>query len=49
MDASIHNDVIVGGVSATLVLALSRDVRSLGERVARRQGWLECDRSAARD
>ena len=49
MDPSIISDVIIGGVLAALVLALWRDVRSLGERVARLQGWLERDRSAAKD
>ena len=49
MDPSIVSDVIVGGVLAALVLALWRDVRSLGERVARLQGWLEYDRSAPTD
>ena len=49
MDASIISDVVVGGVLAALVLALWRDVRSLGERVARLKGWLERDRSAAGD
>ena len=48
MDASIMSDAIVGGVLAVLVLALWRDVRSLGERVARLEGWLERDRSAAK-
>lgn len=47
VDASIISDVVVGGVLAALVLALWRDVRSLGERVARLEGWLERDRSAA--
>ena len=49
MDASIISDVVVGGVLAALVLALWRDIRSLGERVARIEGWLERDRSAAND
>ena len=49
MDASIICDVVIGGVLAALVLALWRDVRSLGERVARLAGWLERDRSAATD
>ena len=35
MDPSISSDVVIGGVLAALVLALWRDVRSLGERVAR--------------
>ena len=48
MDASIISDVIVGGVLAALVLALWRDVRSLGERVARLEGWLERPRTSAR-
>ena len=49
MDASIMSDVIVGGVLAEFVLALWRDVRSLGERVARLEGWLKRDRSPVRD
>jgi len=49
MDPSIISDVVIGGVLAALVLALWRDVRSLGERVARLEGWLERDRSAAKD
>ena len=49
MDPSIISDVIVGGVLAALVLALWRDVRSLGERVARLEDWLERDRSATKD
>ena len=49
MDPSIISDVIIGGVLAALVLALWRDVRSLGERVARLEGWLERDRSPAKD
>ena len=47
MHASTISDVVVGGVLATLVLALWRDVRSLCERVARLEGWLKRDRSAA--
>jgi len=47
MHASTICDVVVGSVLATLVLALWRDVRSLGERVALLEGWLERDRSAA--
>lgn len=38
MDPSIISDVIVGGVLAVLVLAVWRDVRSLGERVTRLEG-----------
>ena len=49
MDPSIISDVVIGGVLAALVLALWRDVRSLGERAARLEGWLERDRSEAKD
>lgn len=49
MDPSIISDVVIGGVLAALVLALWRDVRSLGERVAHLQGWLEYERSSATD
>lgn len=48
MDPSTIGDVIVGGVLAVLVLALWRDVRSLGERVTRLEGWLERPRTSAR-
>ena len=33
MDVNIVSDVVVGGVLASLVLALWRDVRLLGDRV----------------
>ena len=49
MDPGIIRDVVIGGVLAALVLPLWRDFRSLGERVARLQGWLEYDRSSTTD
>lgn len=48
MDPSIISDVVIGGVLAALVFALWRDVRSLGERVARLEGWLEPPSTSAR-